>query len=117
RKPTPAALPAPWRFHGEHLARCRLSAREAYSLAQQFVDNIRGVACGSFHACLLQKDAQLFFFGDDSANQCRVPETLVPKVFTVDPAQLPLGILADRKPKLLESAPEPEPNPDPPQPP
>ncbi|CAJ1404638.1 unnamed protein product [Effrenium voratum] len=90
---------------------------EAYSLAQQFVDNIRGVACGSFHACLLQKDAQLFFFGDDSANQCRVPETLVPKVFTVDPAQLPLGILADRKPKLLESAPEPEPNPDPPQPP
>eukprot|EP00435_Cladocopium_sp_Y103_P058679 s621_g20.t1 len=74
---------------------------DAEALAAKYVDRFRGLSAGCFHNCLLQADGQLLFFGDDSANQCTMPEGLIPKVSIIDTADLPVGILAGAKPKLL----------------
>lgn len=74
---------------------------DAEALAAKYVDRFRGLTAGCFHSCLLQADGQFLFFGDDSANQCTMPEGLIPKVSIIDAADLPVGILAGAKPKLL----------------
>jgi len=89
------------------LEKLAVAWEEAEAFAAKYVDTFRGLSAGCFHSCLLQLDGQLILLGDDGANQCMMPEGLSPQVSVIEATDLPLGILTNAKPKLLE-APEPD---------
>jgi len=66
---------------------------QATAMAKRFEDNVRGLAAGSFHCCVILADGCPVFFGDDSANQCTVPDGLSPLMQQLSSDELPLALL------------------------